>query len=277
MRKFRIFCACAIAALGITAAESASASAASPELGRCVKVEGVKEGKKTVYKGHYSSRNCVHEAKPGHGRYEWEAGPGEEKEYENTGELEPATLETTAGTAISCMNHKLYGEYTGATTETATLALYECTNAASEPCTSLLEEGKPELEKGRIVFEALEGTLGVISTTGSKPKVGWDLKPKTGSTAVTFECGATQGLGTKYVVEGSVIGEIKPVNHMHEEFKGNWRAAGGVQNPKSFEGGAEDTLKATILSGLEAPKTEAIGLTMLKEEVSTVEAYEYRV
>jgi len=274
MKKFRAIGACVALALAIIAVETASASAAPPELGRCVAVEGVKEGKKTVFNGKYKGKSCHSEAAPGKGKYEWEPGPGEEKEYENPGFLEPATLVTAAGPTIKCSNHKLFGEYTGEKTETANLSLFGCEEATTKnPCENLLEKSGPQ-ESGRIEITELEGTLGYITSAG-KPKIGWDLKPKTGPVLIEFECGATLGLGTKYFLEGSVIGEIKPANKSKEEFKGSWKATGAKQEPESFEGGTPDTLKLKYLSGLE-PKEEAVGLTMLKEEVDTFEPYEYK-
>jgi opacity protein-like surface antigen len=262
-----LVCASAFCALA-----AAQASAALPEIGRCEKLAGTPtgKGKRLAYDGHYKNRACTKESATDTGRYEFLAGTGENKEYENPGSLEAVTLVTAAGTAIDCKNHKSFGEITGAKTETNSLTLYECEDTnIHEPCQTLISEDKPQEEQGKIGFEPLEGELGFVNKSGKKPLVGWELKPKTGSLIALFECGATKGLGTKVTLEGSVIGEIKPVDRPHEEFKESFVATAGHQEPEEFEGGTATGLKAMFLSGLEL-HSEAIGYTT-KEEVITEE------
>jgi hypothetical protein len=279
MRKLRMIGPCLLVAAVVGLIGASQASAALPEFGRCLKVEGVKEGNRTHHHGRYKNRTCLTESAGGNsGRYEWFPGPGAEtaeKEYENPGSLEPATLTTTNGTTIACKNHKAFGELTGEKTETSEIILFECENTALHvPCQTLLVEGKPQEELGKIIFEPMEGTLGYVSQTGKKPVVGWDLKPKLGSLISLFECGTTKGLGTKVILEGSVILQVKTTDVPKEEFKAAFVASGAQQEPEMLEGGAKDTLSADFLVGLEN-KTEAVSLSS-KEVISTFEPTEYR-
>ena len=139
-----------LVACGLCLLVASSASAALPEIGRCEKVEGVKEGHKKVFSGKYTDKTCTRESTSGRGKYEWSAGPGEEKQFESPGTLEPVTLETTAGKQIACANSKQVGELTGAKTETTEISLYECKEVASgEPCQSLRPEETPPTPAGR--------------------------------------------------------------------------------------------------------------------------------
>ena len=122
------------------------------------------------------------------------AGAGEEKTFESPGTLEPVTLKTAAGTAIECKNTKQFGEYTSGTTEKDEISLYECVlSSTGETCQSLRpEETPPTPEAGTIISLPLEGKLGYIKKSNSKPQIGWEYKPKTGSDLFAFECGGTE-------------------------------------------------------------------------------------
>ena len=58
MARIRLAGVLLVAVASLGALTAASASAEIPELGRCVKVEGVQEGKKTVYHGKYATRTA---------------------------------------------------------------------------------------------------------------------------------------------------------------------------------------------------------------------------
>ena len=173
----------AAAALCAVAGFSASGAYAElPEIGRCVKLEGVPEGHKMKYSGKYSNRKCTRTSASSTGKFEWMPGAGEEKTFESPGTLEPATLKTAAGTAIECKNTKQFGEYTSATTEKDEISLYECVlSSTGETCQSARpEETPPNPEAGTIISLPLEGKLGYIKKSNSKPQIGWEYKPKTG-------------------------------------------------------------------------------------------------
>ena len=262
---------------GLCLAVAGNAGAALPELGRCAKVQGVKEGRKTMYHGKYTSKACTKESPGSTGKYEWSAGPGEERAFESPGTLEPATLETTGGRQIACANSKQYGEYQGPTSEKVEISLYECREAASgEPCQSLRpEENPPAPEEGTIISLPAEAQLGLVSG-GGKPTVGWDYKPQTGSDLFAFECGKTTGVGTKVSIEGSFIGVVsKIVDHMGEEDRMRYKASHGVQSPEAFEGATPDVLTASFLSPSLQSTSEQIGYSG-SEEQSLSEAMEIK-
>jgi hypothetical protein len=233
------------------------ASAALPEIGRCAAVEGVKEGKKTVYRGNYRNKSCTRE-KPGAGKYEWSAGPGAEKTFSGAGSAEAATLETAGGRRIACGVGRSEGEYTGAKTEKLTFTLNGCEETALHlPCQSVNpEEKEVKPIEGTIKTLPLEGELGFIAA-GEKPSVGWAIKPSIGSDVAAFECGTTLGLGTKVVVEGAFTTTVKrPLDEMAEEFHQKYAAIAGKQVPERLEGGATDALTASFLTGLEETSEE---------------------
>jgi hypothetical protein len=253
---------------GLCLSVAANASAALPELGRCAKVEGTKEGRKTVYHGKYSDKTCTRESPKTNGKYEWSPGTGAEKQFESPGTLEPVTLQTTGGKEIACGDSKQFGEFLTAKTAKTEISLYECKEAASgEPCQSLKpEETPPTPEEGTILSNAAEAELGLVSG-GSKPKVGWDYKAKSGSALFQFECGKTTGVGTKVTIEGSFIGVVsKVVNRMGEEDKMSYTAPGGKQSPAQFEGGTPDVLTATFLSPSLQSSSEQIGYSAAEEQ-----------
>jgi alpha-tubulin suppressor-like RCC1 family protein len=226
-----------------------------PELGRCVKVAG---------KGAYKYNGCVIPA-PGHtGNFEWEPGPGEKPGFEANSQ--EAILQTVGGTRISCGPSEVAGSWTGAKTATVTLTLRGCSNLS----TKKLCQSNPSQQSE--ISGTAEGELGFISTGGTKPKVGLDLKPKSPSTSIlSFTCGGPPGEigGEAWSVEGSVIGEIKPIDRMKLEYKLVYAARNGKQIPERFEGGLKDTLITSRFTGPEQPKVEQAGLT-LREERKTI-------
>lgn len=281
MRLIRSSMLVAVAACALAAVVVSNASAALPEIGRCVKLEGLKEGHKTTFAGKYTNRKCTSISASSKGKFEWEPGAGTEKTFESPGTLEPVTLETAAGTAVECKNSKQTGEYTGGSTETDEIGLYECTlSTTKETCQSLRpEEIPPTAEAGTILSQALEGTLGYIKAGGLKPQIGWAYKAKTGPDLFVFECGSTPLVTTDITIEGSFISSIdRPLNRMIEEYKLQSVAQGGKQSPEMFEGGSKDTLTATILEPKALKETtEAIGFSAPEEEQSFSENMEFKV
>jgi hypothetical protein len=259
--------------IGICAAMLASASLASaaPEIGRCVKVEGMKEGTKTVYNGGYKSKTCRTSSATHTGKYEWLAGAGESKGYEAISDL-PLVLETTSGTKIECAESQSFGEYTGAKSEKASFFFSGCAEAGTKAvCTTETPVGEELPKESLIRTQALTGELGLVEGT---KHVGWDVKPEVGSTVTTFECGAKL-TGKQYVIEGSLVDRIRGTNRMREETHEIYKQASGKQRPEELEGGAPDVLSAKFLVGAEL-KTEAIGLGTI-EEHNSEEELEYRV
>jgi hypothetical protein len=239
----------------------AGASAALPELGRCVKG--------APHSGLYKAGNCVTLAGVSKGSYSWEPGPGALKKIEGIATV-TTTLETSGKVKITCSNGQFNGEYTGAKALTVTVDLANCENAAAKTkCqTSPAKEGEIETP------QPLEGELGFI-VSGEKPIVGLDLKPKSPATIVaTFDCGKLPEVfhGT---IEGSVIAPIKRINHMGEEFLLTYKETASKQAPEQFEGGVKDTLSTKLLIGAEST-TQATGVksavTIPNEELLEIKA-----
>jgi hypothetical protein len=263
MRRMRITGSVLLAALVVLCSlAAASASAELPELGRCVKTEGVVTGKKTVYSGGYKGKTCVAASPTKKGKYEFLAGPGPANHFYGIGEEPEPVLETTAGRKVECSEEVLEGEYTGPKTLKAKISFGGC-STGSEPrrnCQSNpVTEG--QIEGGG----TFEGTLGTI-TNAAKPVVGWDIKREGGGAAFTFECGIPpQGL-TAETIEGSVIAPLSKgffgtdINKMSEYATLKYRQKKGLQLPEMFEGGAKDVLSTTLVEGLAAPVTEQTGL-----------------
>lgn len=248
---------------------AANAAAELPELGRCVKAEGVVEGKKTVYSGAYASKTCTRLSPTGKGRYEFLPGPGPANHFYAVGE--ETVLETVGGTKIECVDMAIEGEYTGPKTEKASKVHFDACSTGTETVRAC-QTNPDKKAKGIIEGTGFEGQLGVIAA-GAKPTVGWDLKHEGEGPAFVFECGELPQPVTLETIEGSVISTVtrqflgSNLNKMSEFSGQRYRASKGLQQPEMFEGGAKDVLMATTVNGL-TTTTEQMGLTS-KLEVSS--------
>jgi alpha-tubulin suppressor-like RCC1 family protein len=248
-------------AVGTSATSSADqftyvhvASEDLPEFGRCVKVSSGK--------GAFTRRSCVPESVTHTGAFEWMPGPGPKPGF--TIAAGATTLET-AKARISCASGQFSGEFTGTKTETLNVTFSGCHDIASKPCQS-----SPATAGEISTTQALEGELGFIRA-GLRPKVGVDVKPKSPATTIlTFECREGPEAGTHVLIEGSVIGQDKTLNHMASHFKLLYKAAGTRQIPEKFETGLKDTLSATFTSTAGQTGPEAAGLTMLGAGVNYI-------
>jgi alpha-tubulin suppressor-like RCC1 family protein len=209
-----------------------------PELGRCVEAKGLT--------GEYKNHFCVSPGE-GHGRDNWLPGPGSKPKFSGTGEA--TTLETVGNKKIECKSSTFVGEYTGAKSETVTVDLTGCIEHVSKASCQSNPTKAGEIE----TTQPLEGVLGFI-TSGEKPVVGWDLKPKSPATTVaTFECGKFPEATVHGTVEGSVIAPVKATNvdQMVPAFGLTYTVKAGKQVPERFQGGEPDTLTTTLISGTE--------------------------
>jgi hypothetical protein len=235
MRRIRIAGLCLVAVFVMGAVFAGAASAANPEYGRCIK-EGAKEVSK------YDSSKCIKLASedPGteaekikKGSYVWHAGPGPKAGF--TAALKPttiATLETKAGTKVTCKKLSAAGKYTGLKTVSTTKTDFEECESGGIKCNT------PGAGIGVIKVKNLEGELGVDSkgTPSTKDKIGNVLWPEggtatSGSEFVEFACG---GLTVK--VKNSVISPVTS-NAMKLTATVKYTASKGVQKPTSFVGG----------------------------------------
>jgi hypothetical protein len=265
MSRIRILGVCTGAVLAVGAMAAGSASAALPELGRCVNVGSG---------GAYSGANCIKLSPAHNGKFEWQPGPGPTP----TLHAQAATvlLETVGKAKIICSFGELAGSVTGAKTATVALELFGCENGVNfKSCNS-------GTGAGTIKTEPLEGELGTI-TGGEKPIVGLDLKAKSPQPSiVSFTCGGPPAEPTAlpevYELEGSVIARILQVNRMRTETSVLYKQIAGKQVPEMFEGSPKDTL--TLKKPVEG-KAEQAGLLLKGEEhapiiVESTEALEVK-
>jgi hypothetical protein len=250
MSKIRTIGVSIVAAVAVSAVAAASASAALPELGKC---ENVGTG------GAYRYAKCVIPSATHKGPYEFKAGPGALPKFE--AEIGTPKLETTGRRKVSCTAGFIQGEWTGI--KTATITLIELSGCGTEKTKCATSISGSSIKNQN----PLEGELGLIRG-GEKPIVGLDIKAKTPSTEVlSFICGQPilEPPVETWVIEGSVIGSVKPPNSMRTEYKLLYAAAAGKQAYESFEGGSTDVLSAKIVTE-SGPVTETVGLTLKGSE-----------
>jgi len=230
-----------LAALVLVVIAVPAASAALPEVGRCVKV-----AKGT---GAYKGGACVTHATGGGGSYEWMPVTGTEKQaFAGSGS---SPIITTAGhTTLTCVTGNYSGEWTGPKNASVQIELQGCTNSASQGCQTTPVQ--PTEIRG-----VVEAEIGFIKSEAPGISVGFDLKPQPPSTALaTYECG---NLGELNRIEGSVIAKILPINRMTTSTSLTYKVskATGQQVPESFEGGPKDTLSTTFMNGVESSTGES--------------------
>jgi len=225
MKRMRTMGVCLGTALVICAVGAASASAAAPEIGRCLKV-AAKTGK-------FSSAACTTE-KAG-SSYEWTPGAVKNK-FTTKGGL--GILETKSGNTVSCKTETSGGEFTSTKTVGGVVVKFNECESAGFKCSTV---GSAE---GELVTKALEGKIG-IQKKGAKAtsnKIAFDLFPlgKTGL-FIEFSCGP---LPLK--VQGSVLVPMTPTNKMTSALTLKFAASGGKQKPENFEGEPKDVLESSL-------------------------------
>jgi alpha-tubulin suppressor-like RCC1 family protein len=200
-----------------------------PELGRCVKASAAH--------ARYKTSACTTLSAGGDsGKYEWQSWPLANPHFTFSLEKLPleiaATKKAKASVVLECASGSAQGEYTGPQTATMSLVLSGCGLRVfgTEVCSSA------GAAAGEVRVPDLPAQIGFIED-GSKPSVGWALNSPTSGPLATFDC---QGIPAS--LEGSVIAAIQPVDKMSETATLAFRGSEAVQDPQSFEGGAQDTL-----------------------------------
>ncbi len=218
MKRIRIT-GCVIVGIFVACAAGAgTAAAALPEVGRCEPVEGVVEGTKTVHHGGYVTSGCTKVSASKTGKYEWTSGPGVHADFSGTGRS-TVIADAYQGVypykaTITCHTSAVAGEYTGATTVSATFTLTGCEwKEATENCgyeqqgCSGGNHGVCQTEgsaAGEIKTSPLSGELGFI-TAGAKPRVGISFAPSEEGPFAAYKCGTAS-----MSLLGSVIGSVLP-------------------------------------------------------------------
>jgi dienelactone hydrolase len=107
MKRIGMVGLCLAAVLAMSAVVVASASAAAPEYGRCLKAEKI--GK--VYNGGYTNSSCTTASESKTGKYEWFPGVVKNKMTTSGGK---ALLETVDHLEVACTSETSVGEFNGA-------------------------------------------------------------------------------------------------------------------------------------------------------------------
>jgi hypothetical protein len=282
---------CVLVALAVGLVASATASAAAPEFGRCIK-KAKAEG------AGYGDAKCT-EAVGSGAKWEWSPGPGPKvnfsaaerfvpppaykhclraREDEEAGDFEgakkiyeqygltkeaceviiekeegkePAIFETTSGLRTECGGVSTTGEYSGTKTVGNVKSVFTECLISETELTC----NSAGAASGEIVTTALKGELGVIKTEGvpKNNKIGLDLSAASGEVIAEFSCGLITGIAVK----GSFIHQIKSNTMLLEENEKVLQRK-GFQKPEKFEGEPVDVLLTSFNGG--TPIQSGIGL-----------------
>jgi len=225
MRHLKALALCLAAVCALSVAVVASAQAAPPEYGRCIK--GVKNEKKE-YIGSFSNSGCtkkVTEAeKAKKGKYEW--FPGAVKKFQ-TSIGGKGILEEVGKNAVGCKSESSTGEYAGTKEVKNVVVKFQGCESGPFKCTS---EGHAV---GELETNPLEGR--VVWENEALKKVALDLFPAEGQTQfIEFTCGAALTVAVK----GSILVPVK-TNKMSETVVLKYKATHGFQKPEAYEEGGK--------------------------------------
>jgi hypothetical protein len=223
-------------------AAAVRAEQALPEVGRCVLAQSTGEGKDKVYHGAFENKGCTAGVVGSEGKYEWIAGAAKPK---FTAKGMATKLTGVGGAGVTCASSSVSGEYTGPKTVSASVTFKGCKSTTSkQACQS---NGAPS---GELIAAGLTGGLGFIedelTKSGLLVSVGVDLGREPSLLAASCN-----GAGEELLVTGSVIAPISKIDAMSKTFTLSYAASAGKQSPEQFEGGAKDTLTATLGAGAE--------------------------
>lgn len=231
MRRISLLGICLLAMLATSAIAVAGASAAPPELGRCVK-------NATGAVGKYKDPGCEKGEVKAKGTFEWLPGAIKNKFTQTSAK---STFETVTKLKIACASDTGSGEYLSGNNkeDLETITYSGCvingpvgSAKVKGPCQSI---GSPA---GTIVTSPLRSLLGFIN---APKEVGVDLSSVSGGPIVELGCA-----GVVISINGSVIAPITPISKMTTTFKEKFKAKVGIQSPEKFEGEPPDTLTCTV-------------------------------
>jgi hypothetical protein len=233
MKHFKALALCLAAVCALSLAVVASASAAAPEYGRCIK--GEKNAKKE-YTGSFSNSGCtkkVSEAeKAKKGKYEWFPGAVKKGQTSIGGK---GILEEVGKNAVGCKSESSTGEYSGAKEVKNVIVKFQGCESGPFKCTS---EGHAV---GELETNPLEGRL--VWENEAAKKVDLQLFPAVGQTQfIEFTCGAALTVAVK----GSILVPVK-TNKMSETVTLKYKAKHGFQQPEAYEEGGKK-VQAILLS-----------------------------
>jgi hypothetical protein len=215
----------ALAIVAALAAGAASASAAAPEFGRCVKMAG----------GHFGDPHCTEEPGAGGNAYEWAAGPGADAGF--TLFASRLELRFQGNGAQFCKPVHATGTITGPKTVADVVFSMECEEAGF---------GCEAVET-----EPMRGQLGVYSlgATAAQNGVGLKLEAEAGDLWAEFGCHVQE---SPFVWTGGfVIGQLQtnemsrslPLKFKDKHLRNRFAVE---QQPMSFLGEEPDQPEGTL-------------------------------
>ena len=224
-----------LAVAAVSLASVASASAAAPEYGRCIKAE---KNVKKEWTGSFSDSKCTKkvtaEEKAKKGKYEWFAGAVKKFQTSSGGK---GVLEEVGKNAVGCKSESSTGEYSGAKEVKHVIVKFK------------------ECESGPFVVHLRRPSR---RRTGNQCswKAGWSGKtkrPKKSPSScsrwaakshpfIEFTCGAALTVAVK----GAILVPIK-TNTMSETVALKYKAKHGFQTPEYYEEGGKK-VRAVLLS-----------------------------
>ncbi len=232
-----------------------------PEFGRCAAATPVNEGKTTTVHGAFTDSKCTKPSAGHEGKYEWLTGPGAKTGISVS--YGAVKLETASKLLLSCEAASTKGSLTSGKTLSATTDFTHCKLSSSKAACQSSGAAAEEIRTG-----VLAGTLGTIKVA-TKPTVGIDLAPASGTELAQVTCGA-QAVSLK----GSVIAPISSVDKVASTFKLSYKGKRGVQPVESFAGAPKDTMHWTVGGGSEeAVSMKATGSFKTEEplEIKAIE------
>ena len=227
--------------------------ASPPDFGRCMKVTPVKEERKLVYHGGYTTSACTKQSQTGSGKFEWHTGV---VRAGFTSKLKEGVvaLETFTGTRMTCKAESTVGEYAGSREVRGVVIKFSGCELAGGQCTT------PGLAEGELETQHLEGRIGwEVKAAGH---VALDLYP-VGHTGPFMEYGCAGGAPVS--VEGSLLAPVK-AGKMLKSSPVSYKEKKGVQALEHLEGEPLDVLTASPSGEASEPLGVSFTATQGSEE-----------
>ena len=240
MRRIKIAGLCLVAAFLVSVAMSATASAAAPEYGQCVKGTEHSES-------NYDSAKCIKLASEDTGNTEaerlkkgvWKWKPGVvagKNEFTSKGGA--ATLKTKGGKTVTCESEKSTGTYLedGTNKKESTVVQFAGCQSSTFACTTV-GKGTGELETRELI-----GEVGFENKALKKTALKLEPAPSAALKFIEFKC---VGLEIKVRGKGEVAGAGILVNIKNDAMKFEetlkYKQLNGVQKPVKWEGPNPET------------------------------------
>jgi hypothetical protein len=242
MKSRRTTGLCLAAACTLSLVSAASASAAAPEYGRCLK-------QNTGAGQQFSESKCTKEVAKGSSKdkYEWLPGAGKTK-FNTTGGI--GVLTTVGGSGVECKAESSNGEFVPGNNKEEGGVVVKFTGCVSltQPCTS------PGAKAGELITNELEGTVGWENK--AKKKTDLELFPaKSVSTGLFIEFNCS-GLVIK--VKGKVLVPIKNDKMTSTETL-KFKATKGKQKPEKWEESSSPAILEASFSNFKGGAFEQAG------------------